>query len=96
MAPFNPRTSDALGQIPPLAIAVTISPVPIIAAIRGAVRHFRARPGTGESAQMPAWMAGVPSFHGWKTRLEENTSVVLAVLFVVFGVVLIGQGLQGR
>lgn len=32
---------------------------------------------------------------GWKSWLAQNNTAVVAVLFAVFGVVLIGKGLQG-
>jgi threonine/homoserine/homoserine lactone efflux protein len=31
---------------------------------------------------------------GWKTWLDQNNAAVMAVLFLIFGVVLIGQGIQ--
>lgn len=221
--------TDAVGSILPLAIAVTISPVPIIAAILllftdrrvpnatafvagftigvagvlgglvavagtqdlsggsgasttssvirlalgvllllGAVRRFRGRPGPGETAPTPKWMDGISSFRpgkslvvglvvgaanpkniamaigasvaiagagmsggadvasvvvytmvailgvaaplvvtlvmgrrasgildGWKSWLAQNNAAVMSVLFLVFGMVLISQGIQG-
>lgn len=33
---------------------------------------------------------------GWRSWLENNNATVMAVLFFVFGVVLIGQGVSGR
>ena len=32
---------------------------------------------------------------GWKTWLQANNSAVMIVLFVVFGVVLLGKGIGG-
>ena len=32
---------------------------------------------------------------GWKTWLQANNSTVMIVLFVVFGVVLLGKGIGG-
>ena len=32
---------------------------------------------------------------GWKTWLDQNNAAVMSVLFLIFGVVLIGQGIQG-
>jgi hypothetical protein len=32
---------------------------------------------------------------GWKTSLTEHNAVVMAVLFLVFGAVLIGEGIRG-
>jgi hypothetical protein len=221
--------SEVLGDILPLAIAVTISPVPIVAAILllfterripnggayvigftagvaavlgvlvtiagtqdlsgdgaestatavlqlvlgallllAAVRQFRARPAPGAAQPMPRWMEGISSFgagksllvglvvgaanpknvamalgasvaiagaglpasedvvvvvvytvvavlgvaaplgitfvmgqraqgilDGWKAWLAHNNSAVMCVLFLVFGVILIGKGLQG-
>ncbi len=32
---------------------------------------------------------------GWKTWLDQNNAAVMSVLFLLFGVVLIGQGIPG-
>jgi hypothetical protein len=40
-----------------------------------------------------AWAAA--TLDGWKSWLGENNAAVMAVLFVVFGFVLIGQGITG-
>lgn len=32
---------------------------------------------------------------GWKAWLDQNNAAVMSVLFLIFGVVLIGQGIQG-
>ena len=32
---------------------------------------------------------------GWKSWLQDNNSTVMIVLFVVFGVVLLGKGIGG-
>ena len=31
---------------------------------------------------------------GWKVRLTQNNATVMSVLFLIFGVVLIGQGIE--
>lgn len=36
-----------------------------------------------------------PVLDGWRSWLAENNAVVMAVLFVIFGVVLIGKGIAG-
>jgi len=36
-----------------------------------------------------------PVLDGWKTWLAANNATVMIVLFVVFGVVLIGKGIGG-
>ena len=33
--------------------------------------------------------------HGWRTWLGQNNATVMSVLFLIFGVVLIGQGIGG-
>jgi hypothetical protein len=33
--------------------------------------------------------------NGWRSWLGQNNGVVLAVLFLIFGVVLIGKGIAG-
>jgi threonine/homoserine/homoserine lactone efflux protein len=35
------------------------------------------------------------TLNGWKAWLTENNATVMAVLFLVFGVVLVGQGIRG-
>ena len=33
--------------------------------------------------------------NGWKSWLDQNSATVMSVLFLIFGVVLIGQGIEG-
>ena len=37
---------------------------------------------------------GPDVLHGWNVWLRHNNATVMSVLFVVFGVVLIGQGIS--
>ena len=59
---------EAIGGILPLAIAVDISVLSIIAVIlmlitpRGAQQRSRTRGGLGEQAPAPKWMAALDSF----------------------------------
>lgn len=63
-----------------LAIFIAIATVSVVAPI---TLYFA----LGERAE--------ETLNGWKAWLTENNATVMAVLFLVFGVVLVGQGIRG-
>ena len=110
MASFTPARSlgvgAGLGALNPknvvvgLAAAATIASADLAGGQRfGAIAIYVFVAVIGVAAPIVATIVlGARSrevLNGWKSWLDQNSATVMSVLFLIFGVVLIGQGIEG-
>ncbi len=87
---------EAIGEVLPLAIGIAISPIPIDTI--GAVIVFVLIASVSIAGPVLVYLFGGEGVRHWldelKEWLNENNATVMTVLFVVLGVVVLGQGIR--
>lgn len=107
---FRPPTSlgvgAAVGALNPKNIVVGLAAAVVIASaglsgieIVGSIAVYVVVAGLGVAAPLVVVVMmgdrARPVLESWRAWLQENNATVMAVLFAVFGVVLVGKGVAG-